>query len=205
MFPVYSSNLNLIQRASSTSSLMSEGGIWTIASLFLGQYQFNLHGCPIHHSGSTWRVCWQKERQDQKGLIIVVLAPAEGNLQDWKGLTIVVLLQQGRLPTKHSTHFGVSSDICAPKKGKTRLERCNYSCTAQVGPTPHIKQHTFLSIFRCTCASGRKIETERVNLSYYNGRYAMPKKKKKKKKGKADLTTVLHIRELPHLHMKLAV
>ena len=39
----------------------------------------------------------------------------------------------------------------------------------------------------------------------------MPKKKKKKKKedeekkGKADLTTVLHIRELPHLHMKLAV
>ena len=29
-------------------------------------------------------------------------------------------------------------------------------------------------------------------------------KKKKKKKGKADLTTVLH-RELPHLHMKLAV
>ena len=42
--------------------------------------------------------------------------------------------------------------------------------------------------------------------SNYNGRYAMPKKKKKKKKkGKADLTTVLHIRELPHLHMKLAV
>ena len=46
----------------------------------------------------------------------------------------------------------------------------------------------------------------------YNGRYAMQKKKKKKKKkekkkkkGKADLTTVLHIRELPHLHMKLAV
>ena len=31
------------------------------------------------------------------------------------------------------------------------------------------------------------------------------KKKKKKKKKKADLTTVLHIRELPHLHMKLAV
>ena len=31
------------------------------------------------------------------------------------------------------------------------------------------------------------------------------KKKKKKKKGKADLTAVLHIRELPHLHMKLAV
>ena len=30
-------------------------------------------------------------------------------------------------------------------------------------------------------------------------------KKKEKKKGKADLTTVLHIRELPHLHMKLAV
>ena len=30
----------------------------------------------------------------------------------------------------------------------------------------------------------------------------MPKKKKKKK---ADLTTILHIKELPHLHMKLAV
>ena len=30
-------------------------------------------------------------------------------------------------------------------------------------------------------------------------------KKRRKKKGKADLTTVLHIRELPHLHMKLAV
>ena len=29
--------------------------------------------------------------------------------------------------------------------------------------------------------------------------------KKKKRKGKADLTIVLHIRELPHLHMKLAV
>ena len=28
------------------------------------------------------------------------------------------------------------------------------------------------------------------------------KKKKKQKKGKADLTTVLHIRQLPHLHMK---
>ena len=39
----------------------------------------------------------------------------------------------------------------------------------------------------------------------------MPCQKKKKKKKeeeeekKADLTTVLHIRELPHLHMKLAV
>ena len=31
------------------------------------------------------------------------------------------------------------------------------------------------------------------------------KKKKEEEKGKADLTTVLHIRELPHLHMKLAV
>ena len=30
-------------------------------------------------------------------------------------------------------------------------------------------------------------------------------KKKEEKKGKADRTTVLHIRELPHLHMKLAV
>ena len=42
----------------------------------------------------------------------------------------------------------------------------------------------------------------------YNGRYAMPKKKKKKEEEEitmADLTTVLHIRELPHLHMKLAV
>ena len=31
------------------------------------------------------------------------------------------------------------------------------------------------------------------------------KKEEEEKKGKADLTTVLHIRELPHLHMKLAV
>ena len=31
------------------------------------------------------------------------------------------------------------------------------------------------------------------------------KKKEEEKKGKADLTTVLHIRELPYLHMKLAV
>ena len=31
------------------------------------------------------------------------------------------------------------------------------------------------------------------------------KKKEEEEKGKADLTTVLHIRELPHLHMKLAV
>ena len=65
---------------------------------------------------------------------------------------------------------------------------------------------------------------EQETRVYYNGRYAMPKKKKKKKKketnkqkqqqqtnkqnktkGKADLTTVLHIRELPHLNMKLAV
>ena len=58
-------------------------------------------------------------------------------------------------------------------------------------------------------------------LNDYNRRYVMPKKtpnkqkknknnnkpkkKKKKKKGKVDLTTVLHIRELPHLHMKLTV
>ena len=31
------------------------------------------------------------------------------------------------------------------------------------------------------------------------------KKEEEEEKGKADLTTVLHIRELPHLHMKLAV
>ena len=51
-------------------------------------------------------------------------------------------------------------------------------------------------------------DNSNFNKAYYNGRYAMPKKKKKKrrrKKGKADLTTVLHIRELPHLHMKVAV
>ena len=53
---------------------------------------------------------------------------------------------------------------------------------------------------------GRRELSEVTN---YNGRYAMQKKKKKKKKGRkqgmADLTTVLHIRELPHLYMKLAV
>ena len=31
------------------------------------------------------------------------------------------------------------------------------------------------------------------------------KKKRRRKKARQDLTTVLHIRELPHLHMKLAV
>ena len=31
------------------------------------------------------------------------------------------------------------------------------------------------------------------------------KKKEEEKKGKADLTTVLHIWELPHLHMKFTV
>ena len=35
--------------------------------------------------------------------------------------------------------------------------------------------------------------------------YQTTKKKREAEKGKADLTTVLHIRELPHLHMKLAV
>ena len=33
----------------------------------------------------------------------------------------------------------------------------------------------------------------------------MPCQKKEEKKGKTGLTTVLHIRELPDLHMKLAV
>ena len=58
----------------------------------------------------------------------------------------------------------------------------------------------------CIAAGGWKCNTHCYwSAADYNGRYAMAKKKKKKKKGKADLTTVLHIRELPHLHMKLAV
>ena len=32
----------------------------------------------MHHSGWAWRVCWRKEKQDQKGVIIVILAPADG-------------------------------------------------------------------------------------------------------------------------------
>ena len=32
----------------------------------------------MHHSNWAWRVCWWKERQDRKRVIIVVLAPAEG-------------------------------------------------------------------------------------------------------------------------------
>ena len=39
---------------------------------------FNMILADKQEHGSTWRVCWQKERQDQKGVIIVVLAPAEG-------------------------------------------------------------------------------------------------------------------------------
>ena len=38
--------------------------------------------------------------------------------QDWKGVIIVVLLQWGRLPTENSTHVGVSSNVRAPGKEK---------------------------------------------------------------------------------------
>ena len=55
----------------------------------------------------------------------------------------------------------------------------------------------FISFFLFGADCSRKITMA--------GMPCQKKKKKKKKKGKADLTTVLHIRELPHLHMKLAV
>ena len=58
-----------------------------------------------------------------------------------------------------------------------------------------------------------KFTPDLTQSQYYNGRYAKPKqnknqkkkKKKKRRRKKADLTTVLHIGELPHLHMKVAV
>ena len=61
------------------------------------------------------------------------------------------------------------------------------------------------------CAS--TISGKGISILQWQVCHATTKKKKKKKKeeeeeeekGKADLTTVLHIRELPHLHMKLAV
>ena len=65
-----------------------------------------------------------------------------------------------------------------------------------------------VSIFYCTFGICTLLHTFSLPLfpRNYNDWYAMPKKKrKKKKKGKTNLTTVLHIRELPHLHMKLAV
>ena len=45
----------------------------------------------MHHSGWAWSVCWRKERQDRKGLIIVVLAPAEGKTRLERFIYIVVL------------------------------------------------------------------------------------------------------------------
>ena len=119
----------------------------------------------MHHSGWAWRVCWRKEKQDQKGVIIVVLHQQKER-QDWKGLTIVVLLQKGRLLTKNNTRFGVSSYVRALAEGKTRLERCNYSSTAPMGPTPHRKQQSCWSILRCTCNGEGKTRLKGSNPSY---------------------------------------
>ena len=75
-------------------------------------------------------------------------------------------------------------------------EHCQFATSAEVSGI-------LLCIFCRRHDDNKKNSNDDNN---YNGRYAMPKKKKKEeKKGKADLTTVLHIRELPHLHMKLAV
>ena len=63
-------------------------------------------------------MCWWKERQD------------------WKGVIIVVLLQWGRLPTENSIHVGVSSDVRAPAEGKTRLKGSNPSYLLQRAGQP---------------------------------------------------------------------
>ena len=103
MFPVNSSYLNFIQTASSTPSLISKGAICTIASLYLWQHPFNLRECPTHHSGWAWRVCWQKERQDRKGLIIVVLAPAEGKTR-LERFNYSCTAPEGSTPHKKTIH-----------------------------------------------------------------------------------------------------
>ena len=126
------------------------------------------------HSGWAWRVCWWKERQDQKGVITVVLAPAEGKTRlerfNYSCTApegpIVVLLQKGRLLTKNNTRFGVSLYVRALAEGKTRLERCNYSSTAPMGPTPHRKQHTCWCILQCTCTGEGKTRMKGSNPSY---------------------------------------
>ena len=88
---------------------------------------------------------------------------------------------------------------------KTKKSLCHYLIlNSPLGvPVPALKQstnHFNINVNMDNCVT---VNINKNNLITMAG---MPcQKKKKKKKGKADLTTVLHIRELPHLHMKLAV
>ena len=120
----------------------------------------------MHLSGWAWRVCWRKEKQDQKGVIIVVLAPTEGKTR-LERLNYSCTAPEGPTPhEKNSTRFGVSSYVRALAEGKTRLERCNYSSTAPMGPTPHRKQHTCWSILQCTCTGEGKTRMKGSKSSY---------------------------------------
>ena len=118
--------------------------------------------------GWAWPVCWQKERQDRKGVIIVVLAPVEGKTR-LERFNYSCTAPEG-LPShthkKKTTRVGVSSYVRALAEGKTRLERCNYSSTAPVMPTPHRKQHTCWSILQCTCTGEGKTRLKGSNPSY---------------------------------------
>ena len=55
------------------------------------------------HSGWAWRVCWRKKKQDQKGVIIVVLAPAEGKTR-LERFNYSCTAPEGPTPHKKTTH-----------------------------------------------------------------------------------------------------
>ena len=140
----------------------------------------------MHHSSTAWRVCCRKVRQDHKGLIIVVLAPAEGKTR-LERFNYSCTAATGPIPhkkyphkktkqqqknktkqnkTKQPTRFGISSDVRELAEGKIRLEKCNYSSTTPAGPTPHRKQHTYWSILQCTCTGEGKTRLKGSNPSY---------------------------------------
>ena len=118
----------------------------------------------MHHFGWAWRVCWRKEKQDQTGVIIVVLAPAEGKTR-LERLNYSCTAPEGPTPHKKTTNVLEYHRMYALAEGKTRLERCNYNSTAPMGPTPHRKQHTCWSILQCTCTGEGKTRLKGSNPS----------------------------------------
>ena len=79
----------------------------------------------MHHSGWTSRVCWWKERQDRKGLIIVVLAPAEGKTR-LERFNYSCTAPEGPTPhKKQHTFWSIIVCTCAAgrkyKTGKVQL------------------------------------------------------------------------------------